>query len=485
MLVDLLNRWVTALDLESLEKARRTLLSRLASQERDYLRQIYQPKELQFCRAYTRSLLNLGVHSTQRNESYHVVVKKRLNKNLSVSAACEAIIAKTKKLAEEYNERINEDRKHRPTLMDKKAFKTVGSLLTHWAIDKTMIEWRTTKDFGDAIDSGDAEPFEFDEAVGCQFECELPLRFRLPCKHWMLPFYLRGEPLPPSLFHPRWLLDGPVVVQSWRMSSSKLTVESTSPSPTSAVPFYSGNPSTRVRYQDDGVQLIIDSAARVVETLRSLPAGQKEIFASGFYDLTSKLQSRTSEIMASRQAMPAELPPPLPQPNVLFKANRRRGYTGREAAEEEEKEVRRALKQAEREGELQRIENEAMSQDLCQEHLARHEPEKVRRQESKSDDEDDFVPATYPPESSNFIQVPATTPTSTIRSTLRTSRKPTKRFESQNVRDIAAVELKEQHRRDREAKANRTGAGRTKKAETLAQTSQLLDGVELPFRSSQ
>jgi hypothetical protein len=123
----------------------------------------------------------------------------------------------------------------------------------------------------------------------------------------MLSFYLRGEPLPISLFHPRWLLDGPTIVQSWRISSSRLAIESKTPSLSLAT-----SPSTGVRYQDDGAQLIIDTAAKVVETLRSLPIGQKETFASGFFDLTSKLQSRTSEIMASRIAMPAKLPPPLP-----------------------------------------------------------------------------------------------------------------------------------------------------------------------------
>ena len=43
------------------------------------------------------------------------------------------------------------------------------------------------------------------------------------------------------------------------------------------------------RYFDYGAQLIIDDAVKVVETLRSLPAGQKEVFASGFHDLTAKL----------------------------------------------------------------------------------------------------------------------------------------------------------------------------------------------------
>jgi hypothetical protein len=47
------------------------------------------------------------------------------------------------------------------------------------------------------------------------------------------------------------------------------------------------------------------------------------------------------------------------------------------------------------------------------------------------------------------------------------------------------MEAKEERRKQREAKANRTSTSRTKVAETLAQTSQLLNGVELPFRSSQ
>jgi hypothetical protein len=76
----------------------------------------------------------------QRGESYHVVVKVKLYRNLTVSAAYKAIITKTKKLAEEYNERINENRKSDPTLMDKKAFEAVRGLLTHYAIGKAMVE---------------------------------------------------------------------------------------------------------------------------------------------------------------------------------------------------------------------------------------------------------------------------------------------------------------------------------------------------------
>jgi hypothetical protein len=99
------------------------------------------------------------------------------------------------------------------------------------------------------------------------------------------------------------------------------------------------SPSSKKQYLDHGVQQIIDDAAKAVETLRSLPAGQKETFASGFHKLTAKLQARTNKQLARRQAMPAKLPDPLPQPNVLFKPNRKRGYTGVQAAEENKKDA--------------------------------------------------------------------------------------------------------------------------------------------------
>ena len=85
-------------------------------------------------------LLNLRVNSTQRNKSYYVVIKQKLNKNLSVSAVYKAIIIKTKLLAKEYNKRINNNQKNNLTLIDLKAFIKARSKLTYYAINKTMAE---------------------------------------------------------------------------------------------------------------------------------------------------------------------------------------------------------------------------------------------------------------------------------------------------------------------------------------------------------
>jgi hypothetical protein len=86
-------------------------------------------------------------------------------------------------LAKEYNKRINNNRKNNPTLIDLKAFTTARSKLTHYAINKTMAEWRATKDFSDVINSSDKGPFEFDEVIKCLYNCELLLYFGLLYKH--------------------------------------------------------------------------------------------------------------------------------------------------------------------------------------------------------------------------------------------------------------------------------------------------------------
>ena len=147
-------------------------------------------------------LLNLGANSTQCNKSYYIIIKQKLNKNLSISAAYKVIITKTKLLAKEYNKRINNNQKNNPTLIDLKAFIIARSKLIHYAINKTMAEQRATKDFSDIINSGDKGPFKFNKGIRCLYNCELLLRFGLPYKYQMFLFYLRGEPLSLSLFYP-------------------------------------------------------------------------------------------------------------------------------------------------------------------------------------------------------------------------------------------------------------------------------------------
>ena len=66
------------------------------------------------------------------------------------------------------------------------------------------------------------------------------------------------------------------------------------------------------RYTKSGAQLIRDAASKAIETLKALPAGQKEAFASGFETITSKLGEKAGEIVKRQEVIATELPLPLP-----------------------------------------------------------------------------------------------------------------------------------------------------------------------------
>jgi hypothetical protein len=99
--------------------------------------------------------------------------------------------------------------------------------------------------------------------------------------------------------------------------------------------------------------------------------------------------------------IPAELPDPLPQPNVLFKKKRNHGYIGAKAIEENEKDARRAQKQAKRDTKDQRREGNQISRDLRQEHIARHketeEAESVSKEDTDIEDADNGIGALESP----------------------------------------------------------------------------------------
>jgi hypothetical protein len=127
-----------------------------------------------------------------------------------------------------------------------------------------------------------------------------------------------------------------------------------------------------LRYANNREQLIIDATTKAVEKLKSLPPGEKEGYASRFNQLALKLLWKQDKITSNRQAMPSELLDAIPKPDVLFKRNRRRGYTAREAAEEEEKNKRRYNKEIVRQAESARAEERAWSKELKRDHIARH-----------------------------------------------------------------------------------------------------------------
>jgi hypothetical protein len=128
------------------------------------------------------------------------------------------ILDQTRLLGRQYDGDINQQRRTTPRLLDSAAFSAIKSKLTHYALELSSMQW-STKKMADDIEEGKEEEFEFNLCVGCTFGCKLPARFGLFCKHWMYSSIVEEYPLPLSLFHPRWLFDGPAVLHDrWVMT---------------------------------------------------------------------------------------------------------------------------------------------------------------------------------------------------------------------------------------------------------------------------
>jgi MULE transposase domain len=121
------------------------LLAELHEPERRYLQENWEPKECQFVRAYTRGYPNLGCNSTQRNESYHVVVKESLNRQLPLQKACQKLAEDLKKLATRIAEDEDRSRVDLPRLLDRTAFGYLIGTVPHYVLGMLAPEWEAAK----------------------------------------------------------------------------------------------------------------------------------------------------------------------------------------------------------------------------------------------------------------------------------------------------------------------------------------------------
>jgi hypothetical protein len=86
-----------------------------------------------------------------------------------------------------------------------------------------------------------------------------------------------------SLFHPQWLLDGPVVLRRrWKMTWDKESL------PLSC----QLTPEDWNRFRGRGTEMVKSTALAVVHMLEGLPPGDAESFADAFRETTERLTAR-------------------------------------------------------------------------------------------------------------------------------------------------------------------------------------------------
>jgi len=472
---NLIWEWIKAPDFDTLEDARNKLISRLNISDKEYLVGWYQPKEPQFCHAYTRQYRNLGVHSTQRVEGNHPLLTANLHKTLKVSDAVFRICNRLESLIEDYEQRLSRSRISEPRLIDTTFFRLVLRRVTHYCLELCSSELLKAKELYDIEVLGGEEDDEFDPEFGCEQLCELPLRYRLPCKHWMLYFYRKNEPIPINLFHPRWLVDGPSILHKpWQIRLDNFDYTRGDD--------ISTEENTGDRSLGAGKQLIIDTTLAMIEKHQNLPPGEKETFALTFKKMSDSLAKNQDQKLERLKAIPRRLPDAIVQPKVTFVPGRKRALTGREAAELQEKEEARLRRRAQIAAEKQE-QNDARQEQATALHsqlVATVAAEYVASQGSESRDiidisseSDEFVDIDVlitqnQAPSSSSIQ-PLTSSVVPSSSRRARERKPTTKQASQNRRMIEKEE-------NRLAKLAR-------KPKTINTTQ--LDEFDLPFRSSQ
>lgn len=226
----------------------------------------------------------------------------------------------------------------------------------------------------DAIEANEDEEIYFnmnDCDSRCPLGCELPLRWGLPCRHWMYHTLFDESAIPLSLVPPRWFFDGPdYLEQQWNMNYSHdqeftyAFLPNATINPSAASEVY---PSQEIKteakyerhagdqYQNHGQSLILDVALQVVEKQKEFSGAAAEEFAQTFKVQTAKIVEAVKAREEKRKILPPQLPLPLKEPKLRSFPNKNgtaRKMTGAEAAVAAEADESRARRRAKKELEI-------------------------------------------------------------------------------------------------------------------------------------
>jgi MULE transposase domain len=201
--------YIKSMTIEELDSNRAYLAENLKPEHKYYILKHWQELETRVVHYYTKIYPNLGSTSSQRVESYHDSVREMTNGQLSLEAATKRLISKVLSILKEIE--IDEERSLRgyPRLLqaDSRAFTNLKCTITIYAAQMIEPQWKELRQALTANESIEDSPYR----------CQILLRFGLPCKHVLKRAFDTGEPIPRSLIHPRYWLQGPTIhAREWQ-----------------------------------------------------------------------------------------------------------------------------------------------------------------------------------------------------------------------------------------------------------------------------
>ncbi|KAI9760044.1 MAG: hypothetical protein M1840_002745 [Geoglossum simile] len=312
----------------TLTAARTKLFKALKSPEVRYIKNNWVTKEDFVCRSLTEQMANLGVYSTQRAESMNAVLKKTLNRQISLLEACRRLVKVVESFEAKLLEAETMSMTYRARILDMNGFATILGKVTSYAIGLMAPEWAAAcVPRPDSIWRG-----------SCLHNCSFPLRYGLPCRHWMTRSVLEGFPLPISLVHPCWWLSGsPVLGGGWVMGYHNAAID----------------PQERWvgGFRNRGKDIVMESVQHLLKHQSQLLPEQSEHLMRRMVNNNNQILAEIHALKARDEEIPSELPPPLPS-NLSLQARkqkgstRKRALTGAEASERQQKAMTRAQTRA-------------------------------------------------------------------------------------------------------------------------------------------
>lgn len=147
------------------------------------------------------------------------MVKNVTNAHTPIRVSVKKICEEVKATQFEYEKMVNLHRKDLSRLMDRVLFCRIQRYITHEATGLILRELDLAKGWAESITHqiffGEKDtPILEPNGKGCALNCEMPIRYGLPCKCWPYNFVVDKIPIPFSLVHPRWFFDGPPFVFS-------------------------------------------------------------------------------------------------------------------------------------------------------------------------------------------------------------------------------------------------------------------------------
>jgi MULE transposase domain len=203
ILSDLCWIYIKSATAQELEDNRERLIEELRPAEKKYIRETWLPKEERVVYYYTDKYMNLGCTSSSRSESYHPVLRVMTNGQLSLEQSAKRLASTVISLlkALDLDEDSSERDRPRRLQRDKAAFRFLFDEISLFALNKLADEWELVKRIAANLDD-----------IGNELcQCQLLLRWYLPCKHHLFAIVKSGQPIPKSLIHPRWWIKGPII----------------------------------------------------------------------------------------------------------------------------------------------------------------------------------------------------------------------------------------------------------------------------------